>query len=113
MGGHKKRHWQLLLKKEKWMTKKTERRNLRRRIQGVTMPIGRKRTRWGRNWPCLCGSGKKYKHCCIGDIDALTASDGNADVTKLPEDIQKMIDAHRKAEEEAKGKLEGGRKING
>ena len=20
----------------------------------------------GRNWPCLCGSGKKYKLCCIG-----------------------------------------------
>src|ERR1700747_3185220 len=20
----------------------------------------------GRNDPCLCGSGKKYKHCCLG-----------------------------------------------
>jgi uncharacterized protein YchJ len=20
----------------------------------------------GRNIPCLCGSGKKYKHCCLG-----------------------------------------------
>lgn len=21
----------------------------------------------GRNYPCPCGSGKKYKHCCIGN----------------------------------------------
>lgn len=21
--------------------------------------------KWGRNWPCVCGSGKKYKKCCI------------------------------------------------
>jgi len=90
--------------------KSSERRSLGRRIAGVTMPIGRKRMRWGRNWPCLCGSGKKYKVCCLSEIDSLTESDDNASVTKLPEDIQKMIDAHRKAEEKTKGKLNGGKK---
>ena len=25
----------------------------------------RKRTRLGRNEPCHCGSGKKYKRCCL------------------------------------------------
>ena len=73
-------------------SKKSELRNLRNRINGVTMPIVRKRTRWGRNSLCLCGSGKKYKHCCLGDIDKLTEQDGNAEVIALPEDIQKMID---------------------
>lgn len=89
-------------------------RSLGRRIAGVTMPISRKRMRWGRNWPCLCGSGAKYKNCCVGDIEAITASDGNASVAKLSEDIQAMVDAHRKAaEEEEKAKLEGGEKTDG
>ena len=26
----------------------------------------------GRNDPCPCGSGKKYKHCCLGQRDELT-----------------------------------------
>ena len=77
----------------------SEQRNLGRRIAGVTMPITRRRMRWGRNWPCLCGSGKKYKVCCLNEIEAITASDGNANVTKLPENIQKMIDAHREAQQ--------------
>ena len=76
----------------------SERRSLGRRIAGVSMPITRKRTRWGRNWSCLCGSGKKYKNCCLNEIESFTAFDGNANITKLPEDIQKMIDAHCKAE---------------
>ena len=95
------------------MTEKAKRSSLQRRLHGVTMPITRRRMKWCRNWPCLCGSGKKYKVCCLNEIESITASDGNANVTKLPEDIQKMIDAHRKAEEEAKGKLEGGKKTNG
>lgn len=75
---------------------KSELRNLNRRIDGVTMPILRKRVKWQRNWPCLCGSEKKYKKCCMAEIDNLTASDGNANVVKLSEDVQKFIDAHRK-----------------
>ena len=27
------------------------------------------RQKVGRNDPCPCGSGKKYKHCCIGQLD--------------------------------------------
>lgn len=76
-------------------TKSSERRSLGRRIAGVTMPISRKRTRWGRNWPCLCGSKKKYKYCCLKEIDSITVLDGNEEVTKLPEDIQEMIDVQR------------------
>lgn len=26
-------------------------------------------TKIGRNDPCPCGSGKKYKHCCLGKTD--------------------------------------------
>lgn len=85
----------------------SEQRSLGRRINGITMPITCKRTRWCRNWPCMCGSGLKYKNCCLKEIQSLTESDGNANVTKLPEDIQKMIDTHREAEKT------GGKKENG
>lgn len=37
-------------------------------VQGFTMR--RAVTRVGRNEPCPCGSGKKYKHCCIQKDDA-------------------------------------------
>ena len=80
------------------MSKKQLERNLAKRISGVTMPIVRKRTKWGRNWLCLCGSGKKYKRCCMTEICSITAFDGNANVTPLSEDIQKMIDEQKLAE---------------
>lgn len=76
--------------------KSSERRSLGRRISGVTMPIRRKRIKWGRNWPCLCGNVKKYKYCCMAEIDATTAWDGNAVVQVLSEDIQNMISDHQK-----------------
>lgn len=76
----------------------SELRSLGRRIDGITMPITRKRIKWNRNWPCLCGSEQKYKKCCMNEIDSITASDGNANVTALSDDIQKMIDDHRKAQ---------------
>lgn len=76
-------------------SKLSEQRNLGRRVAGVTMPIHNKRTKWGRNWLCLCGSGKKYKKCCMKEIENLTASDGNAKVEILSEDIQKLIDQHK------------------
>lgn len=85
----------------------SEQRSLGRRINGVTMPIGRKRTKWSRNWPCLCGSGKKYKHCCLKDISQLTQSDGNAKVQELPEDVQEVVRRHLEAQEN------GGTKTNG
>lgn len=85
------------------MTKQSERLSLQRRIQGIIMPIRRRRIKWGRNFPCLCGSEKKYKHCCMAEIDGFTLSDGNANVTELPEDIRKMIDIHRKTWKEKNG----------
>jgi preprotein translocase subunit SecA len=33
-------------------------------IEEVTAPIRRDTPKVGRNEPCPCGSGKKYKHCC-------------------------------------------------
>lgn len=85
--------------------RKSEQRSLGRRLAGVTMPIGRRRIRWSRNWPCLCGSNKKYKKCCMDEIDDLTVSDGNASVEKLSENVQEIIDA-RKMEQEKKGMKE-------
>jgi hypothetical protein len=29
-------------------------------------PVPAKKAKIGRNEPCPCGSGKKYKHCCLG-----------------------------------------------
>jgi hypothetical protein len=63
--------------------------------------------RWGRNWPCLCNSGKKYKRCCMKEIDSFTISDGNANITALSEDIQKMIDAHQKTKKNGDMKKNG------
>lgn len=88
-------------------------RNLAKRIAGITMPISRKRTRWERNWPCLCGSGVKYKNCCLKDISDLNKIDGNANVAVLSEDVQKLVDAHREAVEAEQAKKDGGDETNG
>jgi len=34
---------------------------------GIEKPVGQKPKKMGRNDPCHCGSGKKYKKCCIGE----------------------------------------------
>ena len=44
---------------------------LNTRAEGVesaetVQPIERQETKVGRNDPCPCGSGKKYKKCCMG-----------------------------------------------
>ena len=80
------------------MSKKSSERNLNRRLNGITMPITRKRVKWGRNWPCLCGSRKKYKHCCINEIDDITQRDGNARVMELSKDVQKLVDEIKQKE---------------
>ena len=47
----------------------------------------------GRNDPCPCGSGKKYKHCCLEkDNERLHHSSGVAGVTL--EELQADLDAH-------------------
>ncbi len=88
----------------------SEQRNFGRRLAGVTMPIRRMRTKWDRNWPCLCGSGKKYKRCCMNEINSFTASDGNASVTEVPEDIQSAIKSYREREVEEKARFEAEKK---
>lgn len=76
--------------------KLSKQRSLGRRISGVTMPIGRRRMRWGRNWLCLCGSNIKYKKCCLNDIEDLTISDGNAVVEALSESVTEIVKANKK-----------------
>ncbi len=39
--------------------------NLRQRATAIAKEIGRGRQRFGRNSPCPCGSGRKYKKCCL------------------------------------------------
>lgn len=36
-----------------------------REQEAGAMPYRREQTKAGRNDPCPCGSGKKYKHCCL------------------------------------------------
>jgi len=69
----------------------SEQRNLARRVAGVTTPIHRKRMRYSRNFPCLCGSGKKYKKCCLLDIESVTEHDDNAKTEPLSPEISKLI----------------------
>ena len=38
--------------------------------QQNTQPVVRKNTKTGRNDPCPCGSGKKYKKCCLATLVA-------------------------------------------
>lgn len=47
------------------------------KIQSITRPIKRKRVKWNRNWKCLCGSGKKYKKCCLNEVEKLSLVDQN------------------------------------
>ncbi len=37
----------------------------------------------GRNDPCHCGSGRKYKHCCLGKDEA-TARAASAEAAEAP-----------------------------
>jgi hypothetical protein len=48
----------------------------------------------GRNDPCHCGSGKKYKKCCLGAADAvvLATAPGEADVVALVEAADRTND---------------------
>ena len=64
-------------------------RSMKRRLAGITMPIHRKRMRWMRNWPCLCGSKNKYKRCCMQDIEKLTGVDGNSSIPDKTQELPK------------------------
>lgn len=38
--------------------------------EDVSGAVSRQKTKVGRNDPCPCGSGKKYKHCCLREKEA-------------------------------------------
>jgi len=81
------------------MGKKSKQRSIARRISGVTMPIRRKRIKWNRNWKCLCGSNRKYKNCCMKDLDTLSSSDGNMVVRDVPEDVHELVNLIKEQQE--------------
>jgi Mlc titration factor MtfA (ptsG expression regulator) len=47
------------------MLERVFRQNLRSRLSAFASERARGRPRFGRNSPCPCGSGKKYKKCCL------------------------------------------------
>ncbi|MGA8178909.1 MAG: SEC-C metal-binding domain-containing protein [Desulfobacterales bacterium] len=68
----------------------------RERTKGVDMPVDRV----GRNAPCPCGSGKKYKRCCLGKCEAaghnnITAEANNRKAKEKEQD--KLIKGIEKA----------------
>ena len=49
-------------------------------------------TKIGRNDPCPCGSGKKFKHCCLGKENSTTPSHGAA---SMSETLRKALEGQR------------------
>jgi uncharacterized protein (DUF2384 family) len=57
-------------------------------------------TKPGRNDPCPCGSGKKYKHCCLNAVQTETAGDRSEAVpkairwltTRYPQAVREALD---------------------
>lgn len=43
----------------------------------------------GRTDPCPCGSGKKFKHCCLGKEDSTASSHG---ATSASETLRKALE---------------------
>jgi len=62
------RHWQEWFSGEnnKEVTEKMDTRLAELEARGHTLVS---RIRVGRNQPCPCGSGKKFKKCCISKVD--------------------------------------------
>ena len=57
----------------------------------------------GRNDPCVCGSGLKYKKCCMDEIDALAEKAmrqdfeaGQRNLAAYELDLQQRLDIHQK-----------------
>jgi hypothetical protein len=72
----------------------------RERAKGFDMPA----ERVGRNEPCPCGSGKKYKRCCLGKFKA-AGQNNNAVEAQGPKTTQKEQDKLIKCIEKAFGLL--------
>jgi len=50
-------------------------------------------TKIGRNAPCPCGSGKKYKHCCLGKKDSPN-SIGKSIMAESKQQLQEELNRH-------------------
>ena len=59
------------------------------------------RTKQGRNDPCSCGSGKKYKHCCMGTAEFRPLAPASAELDQLVA----LLNAGRHAELESRARL--------
>jgi len=46
----------------------------------------------GRNDPCPCGSGKKFKHCCLGKENSTSSSHGAAG---MPETLRRALEGRQ------------------
>jgi hypothetical protein len=61
----------------------------------ATSPLPRRRRKVGRNEPCPCGSGKKYKKCCMlkprEEKSAPAATSDNASVTTVTEENSAQV----------------------
>ena len=55
----------------------------------------------GRNDSCPCGSGKKYKHCCGGNIIPFIPADTNSKTHSIPENVKQQMLAGAGASSEA------------
>lgn len=55
--------------------------------------LGKKRSRdkIGRNDPCKCGSGKKYKVCCLGEVEAARARALQAAAAEAPGEPEEHV----------------------
>ena len=45
----------------------------------------------GRNVPCPCGNGKKFKKCCLGRTDSRSGSGAMGNIMRDARDNQKTI----------------------
>jgi hypothetical protein len=71
----------------------------------------------GRNDPCPCGSGKKYKHCCYGKdsvkhdepiIEAPTSAEPDEEATDGAQGSGAGKPRHRKDRSRFEGEVKGG-----
>ena len=54
-------------------------------------------TKIGRNHPCPCGSGKKYKHCCLTAQEMSSAGSAASPESRMKSSLMTAIDRAREA----------------
>ena len=64
----------------------------------VTGP--RKTIQVGRNDPCPCGSGKKYKDCCVSKGDAFLQKLGQKAAKQEAKEAKRLAKERKRAEKE-------------